>query len=177
MELALALTSLLGLAALSQGRRWGWLLATLSSLGYVDFFWRQALPGQAFLNLVYALSQAWGARENPIFRSQPWTWRWWLLAPLIALPLLRWLTPGDACLTALALVAQALTAQKVSQVWRAWVLIDLASSAFYVQHHDYATAALYLILAGVAEAAHRTWCREDAVPSTEKGQPLCTSTN
>lgn len=163
MEIALALSSLLGLAGLSQGRRWGWLLATLSSLGYVGFCWALNLPGQAFLMLVYALSQAWGWRDNPVFRSQPWTWRYWALAPLIALPLLRWLSPADAWLTGLALVAQALTTQKVSQVWRPWVLIDLASAGLYASRQAYATAVLYVLFAALAEAAHRTWCREDAV--------------
>ena len=158
MEIALALSSLLGLAALSQGRRWGWLLATLASSGYVGFCWNLQLPGQAFLNLVYALSQAWGWREESSFRSQPWTWRYWGLAPLIALPLLNWLSPADAWLTGAALVAQGLTAQKVSQVWRPWVVIDLASAGLYAQQQAYPTALLYVIFAGVAEAAHRTWC-------------------
>lgn len=167
MEIALALSSLLGLAALSQGRRWGWLLATLSSLGYVGFCWGLQLPGQAFLNLIYALTQAWGWRADPVFRSQPWSWRWWGLAPAIALPLAHWLSPADAALTGAALVAQGLTAQKVSQVWRCWVAIDLATCGLYASRQAWATAVLYVIFAGVAEAAHRTWMAGGGVRETE----------
>ncbi len=162
MEVALALISLLGLAALSQGRRWGWLVATLGSLGYIGFFWRLHLPGQAFLNLVYALSQAWGWQADPIFRSQPRALRYLLLIPALALALMHWLTPADAWLTAAALIAQGLTAQKVRQVWRVWLVVDLASAALYAQQHAYATALLYIVFAGVAEAAHRTWVGKDA---------------
>ncbi|MBN9418051.1 hypothetical protein ABS71_04330 [bacterium SCN 62-11] len=157
MEPALALISLLGLAALSQGRRWGWSLSTLASLGYVGFFWQIQLPGQAFLSLVYAVTQAWGWRADPVFRSQPRA-LWFLLAvPPLALVLQQGLTPMDAWLTAAALITQGLTAQKVSQVWRLWLVIDLASAAFYAQQGAYYTAALYGILAAVAESAHRTW--------------------
>lgn len=157
MEPALALLSLLGLVALSQGRRWGWALSVLTSLGYIGFFWRIHLPGQAFLSLVYAVTQAWGWRADPVFRSQPRA-LWWLLAVLpMALALQQWLTPVDAWLTAAALITQALTAQKVSQVWRLWLLVDLASAAFYAEQGAPYTAALYLVLAGVAESAHRTW--------------------
>lgn len=159
MEVALALFSLLGLAALSQGRRWGWLVATLGSLGYIGFFWRLQLPGQAFLNLIYAVTQAWGWQADPVFRSQPRALRYLLLIPALAVGLDRWLTPADAWLTAAALVAQGLTAQKVSQVWRIWLLVDLASAALYAQQQAYATALLYVVFAGVAEAAHRTWRR------------------
>lgn len=162
MEVALALFSLVGLAALSQGRRWGWMLATLGSIGYAGFFWRINLPGQAFLSLVYAITQAWGWQADPIFRSQPRALRYLLLIPVLALPLTRWLSAADAWLTGAALIAQALTAQKVSQVWRVWLIVDLASAALYAQQQAYATAVLYLVFAGVAEAAHRTWSGKDA---------------
>ena len=161
MEVALALFSLFGLTALSQGRRWGWLLATLASLGYVGFCWSLHLPGQAFLNLVYALTQAWGWRAQPTFRSQPRALRYLVGAPALALFLQSWLTPADAWLTAAALIAQGLTAQKVSQVWRIWLVIDLATAALYGHQGAYATAALYVVFAGVAEAAHRTWAGKD----------------
>jgi len=157
MEIALALVSLLGLAALSQGRRWGWAVATLASLGYVWFCWQIKLPGQAFLNLVYAFTQVWGWQSEPVFRSQPRAWRWLLLTPLLALALQQFLASGDAWLTAAALITQILTAAKVRQVWRFWVLIDLATSVLYAQQQYWATAVLYLVFAGVAEAAHRTW--------------------
>lgn len=162
MEVALALLSLLGLAALSQGRRWGWLIATLGSIGYIAFFWQLHLPGQAFLNLVYAVTQAWGWQADPVFRSQPRALRYLLVIPALALPLTYWLTPADAWLTAAALIAQGLTAQKVSQVWRVWVLVDLASAALYAQQEAYATAVLFVVFAGVAEAAHQTWSGKDA---------------
>jgi len=157
MEIALALVSLLGLAALSQGRRWGWVVATVASLGYVWFCWQLKLPGQAFLNLVYALTQAWGWRDEPRFHSHPRAWRWLLLTPLPALALQQILSPLDAWLTAAALITQALTAAKVREVWRIWFVIDLASSVLYAQQHAWPTALLYLVFAGVAEAAHRTW--------------------
>ena len=156
MEIALALVSLLGLGALSQGRRWGWALATLASLGYV-WLWHLKLPGQAFLNLIYALTQAWGWRQDPQFHSRPRAWRWLLLTPLLALALQQILTPGDAWLTAAALIAQALTAAKVREVWRIWLVIDLASALFFAQQQAWPTALLYLVFAAVAEAAHRTW--------------------
>ena len=162
MEVRLALFSLLGLAALSQGRRWGWLVATLGSLGYVGFFWNLHLPGQAFLSLVYAVTQAWGWQADPIFRSQPRALRYLLLIPALALPLTHWLTSADAWLTAAALVAQGLTAQKVSQVWRVWLLVDLASAALYAHQGAHFTAGLWVVFAGVAEAAHRTWLGKDA---------------
>ena len=157
MEIALALVALLGLAALSQGRRWGWAVATLASLGYVWFCWHIKLPGQAFLNLVYALAQAWGWREEPQFHSHPRAWRWLLLTPLLALGLQQFLTAPDAWLTAAALITQGLTARKVREVWRIWLVIDLASSVLYAQQQAWATALLYVVFAGVAEAAHRTW--------------------
>lgn len=157
MEYALALLSLLGLAAFSQGRRWGWPVATLASLGYVWFCWQLALPGQAFLNLVYAVSQVWGWKDESVFRSQPRQLKWLIVALPLGATLQQWLTPADAWLTAFALVTQLLTAAKVSQVWRLWLLIDLASAALYAQQQAWPTAALYLIFAAVAEAAHRTW--------------------
>lgn len=162
MEPALALISLLGLVALSQGRRWGWTLSTLASLGYAGFFWQIQLPGQAFLSLVYALSQAWGWRAEPVFRSQPRALRYLLLVPVLAVVLQQWLTPPDAWLTAAGTITQGLTAQKVSQVWRLWLWIDLASAAFYAHQGALYTAVLYLVLAAVAESAHRTW--KDATP-------------
>ncbi len=164
MEVGLALFSLLGLVALSQGRRWGWVVATLGSVGYIGFFWQLHLPGQAFLNLIYALTQAWGWQADPVFRSQPRALRYLLLIPPLALSLSYWLTPADAWLTAAALVAQGLTAQKVSQVWRMWLVVDLASAAFYAQQGAYPTAALFVVFAGVAEAAHRTWSASPGTP-------------
>ena len=163
MEVALALFSLVGLGALSQGRRWGWIVATLASLGYVGFCWSLQLPGQAFLNLIYAVTQGWGWQAEPVFRSQPRALRYLWLAPALGLALMNWLTPADAWLTATALIAQGLTAQKVSQVWRVWLLIDVASAILYAQQQAYPTALLYLVLAGVAEAAHRTWLGKDAM--------------
>lgn len=164
MEVALALFSLFGLTALSQGRRWGWLVATLGSLGYVGFCWRLHLPGQAFLNLIYALTQAWGWQAESIFRSQPRALRYFIIVPGLALALQNWLAPADAWLTAAALIAQGLTAQKVSQVWRIWLVINLATATLYAQQHAYPTALLYLVFAGVAEAAHRTW--RETLPRT-----------
>ena len=159
MDWVLSMSSLIGLLALSQGRRWGWLLATLSSLGYVSFCWQRGLPGQALLNLVYAATQIWGWRDQPRFHSQARAYRWLGLALPLGLVLQAYLTPADAWLTALALCAQLMTCLKISEVWRYWVVIDLATAALYADAQAWATALLYLVLAGVAEAAHRTWSK------------------
>jgi nicotinamide riboside transporter PnuC len=175
MEWILAPASLLGLLALSQGRRWGWLVATAASLGYVEFCWHQGLAGQALLNLVYALTQLWGWRDQPTFRSHRGAYAWLLPALPLGWLLQSWLTPVDAWLTALALAAQGMTSAKMREVWRCWVVIDLATATLYVSHQAWATAALYCVLAVVAEGAHRTWIQdrseEGGQACTEKGSP------
>jgi len=167
MEWILAPASLLGLLALSQGRRWGWLLATAASLGYVEFCWQRGLAGQALLNGVYAVTQLWGWQDQPAFRSRPHPYAWLLAVLPLGLWLQTLLTPADAWLTALALTAQVMTSLKIREVWRIWVVIDVATAALYSFHQAWPTAILYCILAGVAEAAHRTWIRD----RSEEGGP------
>lgn len=157
MEWLLALASLLGLYALSHGKRWGWLLSTAGSLGYALFFWGKDLFGLAGLNLIYAATQLYGWRGESRFHSRPRALLWMLAALPLALGLQRYTGPADAWLTAPALLAQLLTAAKVGQVWRVWLVLDLASAGYFAAQGWWGTAGLYLVLAAVAESAHRAW--------------------
>lgn len=160
--------ALLGVAALSHGRRPGWLLASLGSLGYVYWNWKLNLPGQATLNLVYLVTQLWGWLhwgKQPTFRSSPTAHRWLLTIFPLALTLQIFWNAADAWLTAAGLVVQSLTAGGIQQVWRYWVVIDLASAALYGYHQAWLTAGLYLIFAGIAESAHRHWVNQAKSPA------------
>lgn len=157
MEWILALVSLVGLWALSRGRRWGWLLSTLASLGYAGLFWQAGLSGQAGLNLLYAATQLWGWRGESVFHSRPRATLWMLAVVPLALALQHYTGTADAWVTALALMAQFLTSAKVGQVWRIWVVVDLVTAFFYATLHWWGTMVLYLVLTAVAESAHRVW--------------------
>ncbi len=184
LEWLLCLTALLGVTALSRGRRWGWLLASLASLGYVGFCWHLDLKGQSLINLLYVLTQLWGWwhwQHQPAFRFSASTPRSLLLILPIGLLLAQVLQAWDAWLTAATLIVQVLTSRGVAQAWRYWVVLDLATAGLYVHKEAWATAMLYLVFAGVAESAHRYWRNppEDAGMRgrTEKEPRLCTSTN
>lgn len=159
LDLCLSLLSLAGVAALSRGRRWGWWLASVASFGYCYYAWRLGLPGQSLLNAVYLLTQLWGGwrwGSQPRFQWLPHR-RWLLLIPVLGLTLQQFMQPLDAWLTAASLILQGLTSLGVAQVWRYWVGVDLATAGLYAGQQAPFTAVLYLVLAGVAEQAHRYW--------------------
>jgi nicotinamide mononucleotide transporter len=159
LDLCLSLLSLAGVAALSRGRRWGWWLASAGSLGYCYYAWVLALPGQSLLNAIYLVTQLWGGwrwGSEPRFQGRPHR-RWLLLIPMLGLALQQHMAPLDAWLTAASLILQWLTSLGVAQVWRYWVVVDLATAFLYAGQRAPFTAVLYLVLAGVAEQAHRYW--------------------
>lgn len=158
MEWILAASSLAGLWGLCRGQRWGWLVATASSLGYTRFCLQQGLNGQALLQGVYASLQLagwWGSRSDGSFHRRARAYLWMLLALPLGAGLQRAMGAADAWLTALALAAQIMTSLRIHQVWRLWVAIDLATALLYASCHCWPTAGLYLILAAVAEQGHR----------------------
>lgn len=112
------------------------------------------------VNLVYALTQFWGGLrwgQQERFLSSPRAqWTWLSILPL-ALLLENWLSPGDAWLSSASLVNQLLTSAGVWQAWRAWVLIDLATAAFFASLKAWPSAVLFVLFAALAEQAHRRW--------------------
>jgi nicotinamide mononucleotide transporter len=159
-EAVASLLALGGVAALSRGLRWGWLVATVSSALYGGFAWRLGLWGQVLLNLMFCLTQLWGWRHwqhQPRFRNEPRAHLGMLPALPIGLALQQVWHPADAWLTALSVCAQVLTSLGVRQVWRWWLGIDLGTAALYGSQGAYLTAGLYLLFAWIAESAHRFW--------------------
>jgi nicotinamide mononucleotide transporter len=160
LELLCSLSALVGLAALSHGRRWGWLLAAVSSLGYCVFNWLIALHGQALLSAVYLVTQVhgwahWGATSR--FQNRPRAFFWLLPAVPLTYFLRRYMQGLDAAITAFSLMAQLMTTAQIAQVWRVWLVIDLAAAVLYAQIGAWTTCGLYVIFAAVAESAHRQW--------------------
>ena len=170
LDLCLSLLSLAGVAALSRGHRWGWWLASLGSSGYCYYAWQLGLPGQSLLNAVYLVTQLWGGwrwGKQPCFQRLPHG-RWMLLVPVLGLLLQQRMAAPDAWLTAASLVLQLLTSLGVAQVWRYWVGVDLATAGLYAGQQAPFTAVLYVVLAGVAEQAHRYWRNPTALAGSEE---------
>lgn len=180
-EWILALGALVGVAALAFGRGWGWLVATLASLGYARFFVDLGLYGMASVQVVFAATQVagwWGWGQQSRFRSRPGVWPTLGLVLPLGAGFALFLQPADAILTAFSLVVQGWTSAQALQCWRMWLVLDLATAGLMGQRQAYPSAALYLIFALLAESAHRYWgSQAGSGPSVEKEPALCMSAN
>lgn len=175
LEGASSLLALTGVAALSHGRRWGWLVAALSSLGYVFFTWQLGLRGQMLLNGVYLVAQlaGWAGWGEGSFRRDRRAYAWLLAALPLGILMQTQMQPLDGWLTAVSLCAQGMTTMRYAEVWRCWLLIDLVSAYLYASRGAWFTCVLYGVFALVAESAHRHWARlaAGAERMTEKEPP------
>jgi nicotinamide mononucleotide transporter len=152
-----------------------WAFAIASSLVYLVVFARAALYMQAALQLFYvamALYGWWAWRGDGAGSTLPvtrWTARRHLaligLVLAVALPNGAWLASqteaaapyADSLITWGSVATTWLVARKVLENWLYWIVLDLAAAALYWSQGLAATAALFVLYAGIAVHGYRRW--------------------
>lgn len=157
---------------------WCWAFAIASALLYCVVFARAGLRMQAALQVFFVAMAIYGWRQwrgtavappRPVGR---WPWRRHV-AGLAAIALLTaasvawlprttatWVGAADAATAWASVFTTWLVARKVLENWLWWIVIDLVAVVLYATQGLHATAALYLLYAGLAVRGYVAW-RDD----------------
>ncbi|MDZ7653743.1 MAG: nicotinamide riboside transporter PnuC [Burkholderiaceae bacterium] len=159
---------------------WAWPLMIVSSVLYGMLFAGARLYGQAALQGVFVAVACWGwwqwraghdgasplkvSALSPRARAQ--LAAAWAGSTAIAALLLARLTDAasptlDAFTTLGSLLAQLLTARKITEAWPAWLVVNLVSVTLFVQQALWITALLYAVFVLLSAAGWWQW-RHDA---------------
>lgn len=158
---------------------WAWPLMIASSVLYGVLFFASKLYGQAALQGMFIAIAVYGwwqwrrraAGEAPLVvrglrRSQRLliVAAWLALTAALAVAMTRltdaaspWL---DAFTTAGSLVAQTLTARKLTEAWPGWLVVNGVSVALFVQQQLWTTALLYGVFVVLSAVGWWQWRRD-----------------
>jgi len=170
----------LGLAGVLLGLRQSavmWPCWAVSSGLYVGLMWQQRLYAQAGLMCVFVLSAGLGAwrwaRSVARDEAQVRPIRWplaglgFFAAALLGLAIVRLGSALDAedasldaAVTALSLLAMALTSERYLLCWPVWGVVNLLSLALFAQQALWATTLLYAVQLLLAYLGFRAWRRD-----------------
>ena len=157
---------------------WNWPLGIANTVLFFFVFARARLYGDALLQVVFALLNAYGwwlwtrpgegRDELPVRRGTPAE-----LAVLAAVSLVGTAVAAlilahktdspvpiwDASVLVLSLVATYAQAEKVVESWWLWIAVDVISVPLYVSRALYPTALLYALLLALCILGLREWLR------------------
>ncbi|MEM1404450.1 MAG: nicotinamide riboside transporter PnuC [Pseudomonadota bacterium] len=173
IEIAAVILGLVYLVLVIREQRIGWIAGGLASALFLLVFWRAGLPGQALLQVYYVGVAIngwiyWG-REHGVAVSRLGfpgnVLSIGVLAGLCAITLLlrddghtgtAWL---DTATSWSGVIATWLVASKRVEAWIWWVVIDIASTALYLQAGLLASSALYALYTALAAYGLWEWLR------------------
>jgi nicotinamide mononucleotide transporter len=157
---------------------WCWAFAIVSSAVYLVLFARAGLVMQSALQLFFIAMAVYGWRQwrgtstrAPLpVRRWPWSrHRWAIGAVALATALNGALIAregagavpyADAGIAWASVLTTWLVARKVLENWLWWMAIDVVAAMLYGTQGLYATAALYVLYAGLAVRGFRSWQRD-----------------
>ena len=163
---------------------WCWAFAIVSSALYLVLFARAGLVMQAALQLFFIAMAVYGWRQwrgtsthAPLpVRRWPWSRHLWAIGAVALATALNGaliaregagLVPyADAGVAWASVLATWLVARKVLENWLWWIAIDSVAAVLYGTQGLYATAALYVLYAGLAVRGFRSWQRDLRTPAT-----------
>jgi nicotinamide mononucleotide transporter len=162
---------------------WCWLFAIASSALYLLLFARAGLVMQSALQVffiamaVYGWRQWTGTSTRASLPVRRWPW-WRHLAAIGAVAVATVLNGAlmardgaglvpyaDAGVAWASVLTTWLVARKVLENWLWWIAIDVVAAALYGTQGLYATAALYVLYAGLAVQGFRSWQRDLHTPA------------
>lgn len=157
---------------------WAWPLMIASSVLYGVLFFASKLYGQAALQGMFVAIAVYGwwqwrgrgASELPLVvrglkRSQRLlvVAAWIALTAALAVAMARWTDAAspwlDGFTTAGSLVAQTLTARKLTEAWPGWLVVNGVSVALFVQQQMWTTALLYGVFVVLSAVGWWQWRR------------------
>jgi nicotinamide mononucleotide transporter len=184
LEVAAAIATLVNVWLLVRNNIWTWAWGVASVVLYGVVFWRAKLWSSTGLQVLYYLPmQAYGwwvwmkagpthHDDLPITRLSMRGRFVWTLATLPLAVLLGWAmsftgaqqSMVDALVTAVSITGQYLQTHKKIEHWFCWVAVN-ALYAFWLLPRQglWVSAALYLVLLGMAVHGWRQWLRSQAV--------------
>ncbi len=179
VEVAGAVLTVVSIVILVRQSLWGWPIGIAATLLYLPVFWQAQLYGDMGLYGVFLVAQVYGWRVW--YAGEPDDEA--ALAPRLGSPSglailligaalgtmgLGWLLERaggslpywDGFTTSFALAAQVMQARKWVENWLVWIAVNAVATGVYVVKGLGPTAALYLVLLGLAVAGWMTWRRE-----------------
>ncbi len=179
IEVAGAVLTVVSIVLLVRQNVWGWPVGIAATVLYLPVFWQARLYGDMGLYVVFLVAQVYGWRawyaggpdDDAALapRLGPVAWVGGLLLAAAGGTLgLGWaleraggsLPYADGFTTSFALAAQVMQARKWVENWMVWIVVNAVATSVYVIKGLGPTAALYLILLGLAVVGWRTWHRE-----------------
>jgi nicotinamide mononucleotide transporter len=159
---------------------WGWPLAIVSSLLYVDIFWGSKLYGDASLQVFFAVVALWGwwqwlrghradgsvlhvARLSPkgvivtvLASAVLWPVTGFFLKTYTDTDVPWW----DGFPTALSIVGQFLLGRKFIENWAVWVAVNVVSVGLFAYKGLWLTAGLYGVFIVLSWVGWRQWKKQ-----------------
>ena len=156
---------------------WGWPLAVLSSLMYVEIFRRSRLYGDASLQVFFAVVALWGwlqwlrghradGSSLHVAQLKPrgvalaigscavlWPVTGWFLKTYTDTDVPWW----DAFTTALSIVGTFLVARKFIENWIVWIVVNVASVGLFAYKGLWLTTGLYSVFLVLSFVGWRQW--------------------
>lgn len=179
IELVAAILVLVSVYLSTREHIWAWPTAIVAVTLYALVFWQTRVFAQVGLQVFFFSISVYGwyhwlyggagKTELRVSRITPrvaglaaLAWvagtllLWWVLRAFTENPAM----PGvDAALSVASLIAQWLLSRKILENWLIWVAADVCYVAFFLALGLYPTAALYVILTGLATKGYFDWRR------------------
>jgi nicotinamide mononucleotide transporter len=153
-----------------------WPVGIASTALYAWIFLRTRLYGQAGLQVVFVVMQAWswrhwathgpGGSELPVRSVRPREAAGWGTVVLAGTAVMGWLSarytdnalPGwDAFITVASLVAQWTMGRKVLESFALWMAVEVVSIGVYARSGLWPTTGLYAVFLILAASCFRQW--------------------
>lgn len=185
VEAVAALATLVNVWLTIRTSLWSWAWGAVAVALYAVVFWRASLWSSMTLQLAYYLPMqaigwwTWlragpaGADDLPVTRLGARARGAWA-AVAVVLTIALGLTMGrlgaaqswtDAAVTAVSVVGQALMTRKVIEHWACWIVVNATYACWLLpQQGLWLSAALYVVLLGLALRGWRDWARSLGAP-------------
>jgi nicotinamide mononucleotide transporter len=162
---------------LAKQKIWNWPIGIANAVFYIAVFLRSGLYGDAGLQVVYALMNAYGwyswlrprrDMELKVQRTPGREWGWMVPATgVAAVGLARFLATytdstvpwWDGLTTSLSLVAIYGQSRKFLESWWIWILADLIYIPLYGYKGLWLTSVLYVVFLGLCVVGLRDWTK------------------
>ena len=180
IEIAAVVLGLIYLVLVIREQRVGWIAGGLASALFLFVFWRAGLPGQGLLQVYYVGVAIhgwlhWGREDGVAVSRLGFRGNTISIGLLVALCAITLFLRDDGNTTTALLdtatswggvIATWLVASKRVEAWIWWVVIDIASTALYLQAGLLASSGLYALYTALAAYGLWEWLRSSQKATT-----------